>query len=90
LRGGLAWAAIAALWVGTETVEPFGFENIEPTIDGIGVTGFEQAVAGDSMWGLRRSRVSDLQEGRTSFADIGARVMVTAVNQVFPLRGSEC
>jgi hypothetical protein len=49
-------------------------KQIQPFIDGVRVTRFEQTVACDRMW---RLAIGDFEQGGAALADIRARVVIT-------------
>ena len=51
---------------------------VEPGVDGVGVTVFEQAAVGN---GVGRVSVGNFEHGGTAFADVGFRVVVTVLEQ---------
>jgi hypothetical protein len=59
----------------------------KPLVEGVGVTGLEQALGSDGMWGLARG---NLQQGRAAFAHIGMRVMIAVLLKFVLLGSGEC
>jgi hypothetical protein len=73
---------IATLPVRNQARQAFGFVEIQPGIDGIGVTGLEQALPGDRM---RDLAVRHFQQRTAPFAHIGRRMMIPVVFQLLAL-----
>ena len=57
---------------------------MEPTIDGVGIARFEQAVAGHVSG---RAPVADLEQGRSAFPDVGFGVGIAGFEQLLVLFG---
>ncbi len=57
--------------------------GIEPTIDGVGVSGLQEPFLSHPMG---RASVSDLEHGRGAFADVGFGVVVSSLEQFVALR----
>jgi hypothetical protein len=67
--------------------QAFGFIEIQPCIDGIGVTRLQEALPGDRM---RRLAVGDFQQRTASFAHIGRWMMIPMVFQLLALAFGQC
>ena len=64
--------------MGDQPGQPFGLVNIEPAIHTIGVAGPQQAVG---RHGMGAETVGNFKQGTGALAHIGARIVVTGVEQ---------
>jgi len=73
---------VTPLLMAQDAGQSFRAVAIEPSIDGVRLAVAEQALGGDCKGG---HALGDLQQRGAAFADIGARVVVTVVQQLAPL-----
>jgi hypothetical protein len=59
----------------------------QPTVERIGIAGFEQALLGDSMG---REASGDFEQGGTAFAHIRPRIVIAVGEQLLALLDGEC
>jgi hypothetical protein len=68
--------------MGSQSVESLLLVEVEPGVNGVRITWFEQTGLGE---GMRRLAVSDFEQGGTSFAEIGSAVVITGVEKFLAL-----
>jgi hypothetical protein len=73
---------IATLPMSNQTSQAFAVVEIQPGIDGIGITRFQQPVPGD---GMSHLAVGHLQQRTAPFAHIGSGMMISLIFEFLAL-----
>jgi hypothetical protein len=76
----------AALLKPDHALEAEFLVDVEPGVDGIGVSALQEAVLGN---GMGRHAISDLQQGSAAFTDVGSWVVVTVMTKLVGLGVSQ-